>query len=88
MANFDEVSMAKFQHVYSDAAWGSRVLVPERRSLSAESVAFYHSLGAHTESLQPHVDSNSSSSSADDDEASQARVPATSASEICLVFFY
>jgi len=54
----------------------------ERRSLSGESaaaVAFCHSVGGHSESLQPRVDS-SSSSSEDEDEASQAPVPAVTTS--------
>jgi len=89
MVNFEEVSVAGFQHVYSDAAWGSRMLVPERRSLAGESAAataFCHSLGAHTESLQPRVDS--SSSSENENEASQTPMPAvtTSASEVYSVF--
>jgi len=34
VVNFEEVSVAGFQHVYSGAAWCSQVLVPECRSLS------------------------------------------------------
>jgi len=41
--------------------------------------AVSHSVGAHTESLQPRVDS-SSSSSENEDEASQAPVPAATTS--------
>jgi len=68
MVNFEKVSVAGFQLVYSDAAWDSRVLIPERCSLPGESAAaFCHSLSTHTESLQMRVDS---SSSEDKDEAS------------------
>ena len=41
--------------------------------------AVSHSVGAHTEALQPRDDSSSSSSSEDEDEASQAPAATTSA---------
>jgi len=47
---------------------------------SAAAAAFCHSVGTHTESLHPRVDS--SSSSEDADEASQAPVPAVTTSAV------
>jgi len=81
MVNLEKLSVAGFQHVHSNAAWSSRLLLPERRSLSGESaasVAFCHSVVADTESLQPLVDSSSS----ENDDEDEAPMPAVTSSEV------